>query len=138
MLQLNVAIALIWKGNQLLVTRRKSGAHLAGLWEFPGGKLQGVETPELCAEREVREEVGLTVVARARRAVIRHVYADREVTLHPIDCEWLDGDPVLRAVDDARWISPRDLPDLEFPEANVNLIQELAAAEARRIVDWKT
>jgi mutator protein MutT len=123
-----VAIALVWKGGKLLVTRRPRGVHLEGFWEFPGGKLSGSETPEQCAEREVREEVGILVSARSRRPAIRHAYAEREVLLHPVDCDWQDGDVLLVGVDEARWVSPRDLSVLRFPEANLNLVQELASA----------
>ena len=86
-----VAIALVWRGTELLVTRRPDAVHLGGLWEFPGGKIAPGETPEACAEREVLEEVGLLVTARARRKVIEHTYPERRVKLYPIDCDYVTG-----------------------------------------------
>jgi 8-oxo-dGTP diphosphatase len=122
-----VAIALVWDDQRLLVTRRPEGAHLAGHWEFPGGKLEPGETPETCAEREVLEEVGLRVAARGRRAQIRHSYRERSVMLHPIDCSLLGGELRLLGVSDARWLLPHELSALSFPEANRALIAELIA-----------
>ncbi|MFZ5890366.1 MAG: (deoxy)nucleoside triphosphate pyrophosphohydrolase [Myxococcota bacterium] len=122
-----VAIALVWRDQKLLVTQRPEGIHLGGLWEFPGGKLASGESPETCAEREVLEEVGLQVRARARRDSIRHEYPERRVLLHPIDCDYVDGELELREVSDARWLRPAELGQLAFPEANRDLIAELVA-----------
>ena len=122
-----VAIALVWDDERLLVTRRPAGAHLAGHWEFPGGKLEPGETPETCAVREVLEEVGLRVAALTRRAPIRHSYRERHVVLHPVDCELLGGKLRLLEVSDARWLLPGELSALSFPDANRALIAELVA-----------
>jgi mutator protein MutT len=120
-----VAIALVWRGTELLVTRRPDAVHLGGLWEFPGGKIAPGERPEACAEREVLEEVGLLVAARARRKVIEHTYPERRVKLYPIDCDYVTGAPVLREVSDARWVLPSELSQYPFPEANATLIAAL-------------
>ena len=121
-----VAIALVWRGTELLITRRPDAVHLGGLWEFPGGKIAPGETPEACAEREVLEEVGLAVRARARRHVIEHAYPERRVRLYPIDCDYVTGALELREVSDARWILPSELAKYPFPEANAGLIAALA------------
>lgn len=122
---IEVAFALVWRDGLVLVTRRPAEVHLAGFWEFPGGKLLPGEAPEACAEREVLEEVGLCVTARSRRALIEHEYPERRVRLYPIDCDYQRGDIELREVADARWVSPSELATLEFPEANRALIAEL-------------
>lgn len=122
---LEIAIALVWKGPKLLVTKRPKGAHLAGLWEFPGGKRERGESFEACAEREVLEEVGLVCRARARRERISHSYPERDVELVPVDCQWQSGDPTCRAVAEWAWILPRDLVHYAFPEANAPLIAQL-------------
>jgi 8-oxo-dGTP diphosphatase len=120
-----VAIALVWRAGRLLVTRRPAGVHLAGLWEFPGGKLRKDESPEACAERELVEEVGVVARARARRAPIEWNYPERRITLHPIDCDWVEGDGSPRAVAELRWIDPSELATLEFPPANAELVRTL-------------
>jgi mutator protein MutT len=125
-----VAIALVWDRERLLITRRPLGAHLGGYWEFPGGKLAPGETPEACAVREVREEVGLTVGARSRRARIEHSYSERSVVLYPVDCDIVGGELRLLEVSDARWVLRHELLTLTFPEANRGLIAELVAEVA--------
>ena len=59
--QIEVAIGLVWKEGRLLIARRPEGVHLGGLWEFPGGKIEPGETPELCIRREMREELGIEI-----------------------------------------------------------------------------
>jgi mutator protein MutT len=122
-----VAIALVWNEGRLLVSRRRADAHLGGYWEFPGGKLKTGESAEACAEREVLEEVGVTVRARARRKPIVYEYPDRVVTLTPVDCDWVSGVIALLEVAEARWVERSSLDELEFPPANAPLLRELGA-----------
>jgi mutator protein MutT len=130
--RVHVAIALVWRDGRLLVTRRRTDQHLAGSWEFPGGKFRPGETVESCAEREVKEETGVTCAARARRGVIHHDYAERRVALHPVDCDWIAGEPSPREVAAVRWVLPDELASLAFPEANATLLAELAVLERTR------
>jgi 8-oxo-dGTP diphosphatase len=125
--RVEVAIALVWRDGLLLVSRRRPADHLGGSWEFPGGKLERGESVETCAEREVLEEVGLVVRARSLRRTLRYEYPDRDVTLHPVDCEWVSGEPVAREVAEVRFIELEALPELEFPPANAPLLEELLA-----------
>ena len=126
-ISIQVALALVWREGRLLVTRRPSGVHLAGYWEFPGGKIRPGEAPEAAAEREVREEVGIGCHARARRAAIQHSYPERVVILNPVDCDWLEGEAVLRGVSAAEWVAPERLAEYDFPPANAELIARLRA-----------
>lgn len=123
--RVDVAIALVWKSGALLVSRRRSGSHLGGLWEFPGGKRRPDESPEACAQREVLEEVGVVVRATGCRNPIVYEYEDRVVTLTPVDCEWQEGDPQALEVDEARFIAVSELSSLEFPPANAPLLDAL-------------
>jgi 8-oxo-dGTP diphosphatase len=123
---IEVAIALVWRGGRVLVTRRLPGAHLGGLWEFPGGKLRMEETPDAAAEREVLEETGVHARARGRRAPIEWRYLERTVRLHPVDCDWIQGEGEPREVAELRWVSIAELAELEFPAANAALIAELS------------
>jgi len=125
-----VAIALVWRGERLLVTRRPAGVHLAGFWEFPGGKLAPGESPEACAEREVLEEVGIVARARGRRPRVEWEYPERRVTLHPVDCDWLEGEGAAREVAELRFVERHELATLEFPKANAGLVSALLT-EAR-------
>lgn len=123
---LAIALAICVRDGRLLVTRRKADAHLGGLWEFPGGKRHAGETFEACAVRELEEETGVS--ARAVRALppIPWEYPERRVVLHPIECEWENGDGALREVADLRWVRGDELLTLAFPPANAELVSELA------------
>jgi hypothetical protein len=68
--------------------------------------------------------------ARARRPSIDWEYPERRVTLHPVDCDWVEGNGTAREVAELRWVMPSELGELEFPEANASLIAELAHGEA--------
>jgi mutator protein MutT len=125
---IDVAIALVWRAERLLVTRRLPEAHLGGLWEFPGGKIRMGETPDDAAMREVLEETGVVVRARGRRTPIEWRYPERTVRLHPVDCDWLEGEGEPRGVSELRWVGLSDLVLLEFPPANAALLAELSRA----------
>jgi mutator protein MutT len=123
---IEVAIALVWQSERLLVTRRLPSAHLGGLWEFPGGKMRAEESAEAAAEREVLEETGVVARARGRRAPIDWRYPERTVLLHPVDCDWVEGRGEPRGVAELRWVVLEELRTLEFPPANAALIAELS------------
>ena len=125
--RVEVAIALVFRDGRLLVTKRRAEAHLGGLWELPGGKLRPGETAEACAVREVREETRVVVVARARRDTIEWDYPERRVALHPVECDWLEGDGELVEVSDLAWVTRSELLARPFPPANAALIAELCA-----------
>jgi 8-oxo-dGTP diphosphatase len=120
-----VAIALVFRDGRLLVTRRPSGVHLSGFWEFPGGKLVQGESPETCAEREVAEEVGVVARARLRREAIAWEYPERRVTLYPVECDWVEGEGTPREVAELRWVERSELAELAFPDANASLVRSL-------------
>lgn len=122
-----IALALVFRAEKLLITRRLPGTHLAGSWEFPGGKLKLGETPERCAEREVKEETAVVCQARGCRTPFSFTYEDRSLLFIPVDCIWIRGEPELLQVSAACWILPTELKDFEFPEANSTLIAQLAA-----------
>ena len=126
-----VVAAVIERDETFLITCRPEGTHLAGYWEFPGGKLAPGETPEACVERELYEEVEVVARARSRRASIEWEYPERRVTLHPIDCEWVRGDGSARQVSELRWALPEELGELEFPAANASLVRALSADQRR-------
>jgi mutator protein MutT len=125
--RVEVAIALVFREGRLLVTRRRAETHLGGLWELPGGKLRPAESAEACAVREVREETGVVAVARGRRGTIEWDYPERRVALHPVECDWLEGDGELIEVSDLAWVTRSELLARPFPPANAALIAELCA-----------
>lgn len=116
-----VTAAIIERGGRFLVTRRQSGTHLAGTWEFPGGKCEPNETLEACMARELREELGIAADVGAERLSVSHEYDDRRVELHFFDCRSAD-EPRPLLGQEMRWIERAALETLEFPPADAELI----------------
>jgi 8-oxo-dGTP diphosphatase len=118
-----VAAAVVIRNGCVLLARRPAGAHLEGLWEFPGGKIEPGESPEEAVVRELREELGIDVVPRARLASIDHRYPDRRIHLVALLC---DGtrDP-RRASVRWRWTALSNLDPTEMPEADRPIVERL-------------
>lgn len=123
-----VCVAVVRCGARVLVRRRPRGSHLAGAWEFPGGRRRPGERGRACAERETREETGLRVGAREEIARVRHDYPDRKVLLRFFACAVSGGR--LRRSPSLRWVSPAALPRMRIPEANRGVVEGLATAAA--------
>ena len=125
----HVTAGLIWKDGKLLITRRPEGSHLAGYWEFPGGKQEPGESLEACLEREIREELGMEVKAVKHLLQIDHDYEIKSITLHLFLCDWLSGDPTPIGCDEIRWVKPEELANYHLPPPDIQLlplIQNLA------------
>ena len=119
-----VTAAVIKRRGAYLVTRRPSGVHLEGFWEFPGGKCEPGEHHETCLRREIDEELGVDVRVGRKVFEVTHEYPDRAVELNFFDCELL-GEPVARLGQEMKWVAPGDLASLEFPPADAELIRLL-------------
>ena len=119
-----VIAAVIERDGRLLVTRRLEGTHLSGYWEFPGGKCEAGESHESCLKRELIEELDVTVHVGAEILVTEHTYPARTVRLHFHECQ-IDGEPRAVLGQEMRWISREEIGELEFPEADSELIELL-------------
>jgi mutator protein MutT len=124
-----VAIALIRRGRAFLIRKRPPlpGSPMPGRWEFPGGKCEPGEAPETCARREILEEVGVPIRVVRLRRVVEHVYPHGHVRLHFFDAALDPEGAEPPAGGGFRWCDVRDLPALDFPEANDAIIRELEA-----------
>jgi mutator protein MutT len=123
-----VAAALVTRNGRILVTRRQPGVHLEGHWEFPGGKCDPGEAIEDCLARELREELAVDATVGERLLVSTHDYADRRVELHFFECQ-VYGEPIAMLGQEVRWVDPRELPSLQFPPADQELLSLLATRE---------
>ena len=121
---LHVVAAVVERDGCFLVTRRQAGTHLAGLWEFPGGKVAPGESHDAALRREMQEELGTDVAVRAMVSTAAHAYDDRHVTLHFYECD-LAGTPRPLLGQEMRWVARRDLGSLQFPPADDELIGRL-------------
>ena len=115
-----VAAAVVERDDTCLLTRRLEGTHLAGRWEFPGGKCEPGETLEECLRREMLEELGVNVHVGAEILVTRYAYPGRAVELHFFRCD-LQGAAHPREGQEMRWVPRADLSTLDLPEADAEL-----------------
>jgi mutator protein MutT len=120
---INVTAGLIFKNGSILIARRPQGYHLAGLWEFPGGKQEPDETLEECLEREIREELDIEVKADKLFVTVVHEYEKKIVSLHVFECTYLRGDPKGLDGQEIKWIKTSELREYEFPPPDQEVIE---------------
>jgi 8-oxo-dGTP diphosphatase len=121
-----VAAALIDDAGRVLVQQRPADKAHAGLWEFPGGKVERGETPEAALVRELREELDLEV-AEAALAPVAFATAGQLVLLLYAVRDW-SGNAVAREASALCWATPAEMRGLPMPPADVPLVEALAAA----------
>jgi 8-oxo-dGTP diphosphatase len=124
-----VAVALVDADGRLLVQQRPEGKPMAGLWEFPGGKIDPGETPERALIRELHEELGIDVeqACLAPAAFASEPLGDRHLLLLLYICRKWRGTPEARHATALRWVRPVELHRLEMPPADRPLIGLLDA-----------
>jgi mutator protein MutT len=123
--QQQIAVAVVEHGGRFVVGLRPVGKPLAGLSEFPGGKVHPGETPAEAAERECREETGLSIIVGDPYPVVASDYPHGRLTLHFFRCTL--AEPIVNAtlIEPFRWVGREELARLEFPEANRSLLEAL-------------
>ena len=111
----------------MLLTQRKSGTHLAGAWEFPGGKVELDEDPRDALARELREEIGVNAVVGDVVEVTFHRYASKNELLMFFAASIPPGEPEPRALDVAavRWAGLDELEDELFPPADMAVLAKV-------------
>jgi 8-oxo-dGTP diphosphatase len=120
-----VTAAVIERDGAFLVTRRPSGVHLEGYWEFPGGKIEPGESLAKALAREIAEELDTPIAVGRELFTVTHTYPDRIVELHFLACE-LKGEPRAVLGQEMRWIAREQLGTMRFPPADEELIRMLA------------
>lgn len=126
-LLLVVACALIDADNRVLIARRPAGKAMAGLWEFPGGKLEQGETPEDCLIRELREELAVTTwrTCLAPLTFASHSYDDFHLLMPLYVCRKWEGPVRALEHDSVKWVRAKALRDYPMPAADEPLIPAL-------------
>jgi 8-oxo-dGTP diphosphatase len=121
------AAALIDTDNRVLIARRPPGKPMAGLWEFPGGKVQAGETPEAALVRELAEELGIEVCepCLAPLTFASHGYETFHLLMPLFLCRNWDGDLTPREGQELKWVHANRLRDFEMPPADLPLIPAL-------------
>lgn len=121
---IDVVAAVIERGGKILITRRPKGAHLEGMWEFPGGKAEAGESDERALAREVREELGVAFTAGERVAEVDWQYPDKRVRI-AFFRGTVEGEPRPLEGQELAWVAPADLDRYEFPPADATLLERL-------------
>jgi 8-oxo-dGTP diphosphatase len=129
---IEVTAAVIRRAGRYLVARRGAGQHLAGLWEFPGGKRDPGEDIEACLRRELLEELGVEPRGVEWIDSVPWAYPERRVVLHFFRCTIAGQEVQAREGQPIRWLTPRQLAGLPMPPADAALVARLAPEAAHR------
>jgi 8-oxo-dGTP diphosphatase len=123
------ACALIDADGRVLLAQRPEGKSMAGLWEFPGGKIEAGETPEQSLIRELSEELGIVVkeACLAPLTFASHSYPDFHLLMPLYVCRRWDGTVTAREGQQLAWVRPNRLRDYPMPPADIPLIPHLTA-----------
>ena len=121
------AVALINAQKHILVAKRPAGKNMAGLWEFPGGKLEPGELPDAALIREIQEEIGISITAESLNAVhfVAHTYADFNLILFFYTCFHWRGEAQPKEGQQLLWCTQELLESLDMPPADVPLLAVL-------------
>jgi 8-oxo-dGTP diphosphatase len=122
---IRVTAAVIERGGRVLIARRREGGPRGGLWEFPGGKIEGDETPERCLERELREELGIEAKAGSFLCSTRHDYGSLIIELLAYRVTSYRGSARALEHAETRWVSVAELDGYEFPAADEAILRKL-------------
>jgi len=127
-----VAAAVIRRDGRVLLTRRRAGSHLAGSWEFPGGKREADETFPAALARELAEELRVTVCVGEPIGRQRYEYDDRIVELRFFDCRLVCGRIAPLGCDAVAWVPPGALADYPMPPADAAFVAGLMGGAGGR------
>lgn len=123
-----VAAGICIQNGRVLLSQRPPGKHLAGVWEFPGGKIEAGETPEAALQREFQEELAVSISNINPYTFAHHRYPEQEVLLLFFTCD-IDGSPESRENNPFQWVLLAELDQFKFPDADLRLVAQLKRFE---------
>ena len=126
-----VAAALYDAEGRILIAERPAGKHMAGRWEFPGGKVASGESDAVALARELEEELGVTVIESRQLMTLHHDYTDRSVELSMWIVERYTGVPQSLDQQRLKWVEPSRLTDEDILEADRPFIDALQGLPQR-------
>lgn len=130
---LEIAVGIIVDPQRgIFITQRKASSHLAGFWEFPGGKIESGESAEQALSRELLEEIGIQVSSARWLKCIDYYYSDKHLNLHFFLVEKWQGEPYGKEGQQGQWVAIDKLHDYQFPEVNQQIIALLQRQQYTR------
>jgi len=120
-----VTAAVIAKDGKILVAQRGPQDKLANKWEFPGGKLEDCETPEICLKREIQEELGIDVIVGSYLCSSFFDYNHISIELMAFRCEWVSGVLKNNEHQALAWIEPCDFKNLDMAPADWPIVEHI-------------
>ncbi len=114
-------------GEKIFIAKRPSSAHQGGLWEFPGGKKEKSETAQQALNRELKEELAISVKSSEALIKLQHEYTDKRIELDVYKVTSFDGEPFGAEGQETQWIYLTDIKNYEFPAANQAIIKALTS-----------
>jgi len=122
---IEVTAAIIQKDGRFLCAQRKSSSEQGGKWEFPGGKIEIGESPEMCLERELLEEFGIKTCCGDFLCENKHDYGDKIVALKAYFVEHIQGAFQLLAHQNMKWLPLSDIHKLDWADADIPIVKQL-------------
>ncbi len=120
-----VVAALIRRNNSLLLGLRPEGHNLAGLWEFPGGKIEIGESPEAALQRELREELGIEAEVGGLKLATTHSFGNTGIVLLFFEVNFWKGEPKTCHHSELKWVLIEELKNYQLPEANQKILSHI-------------
>jgi A/G-specific adenine glycosylase len=122
---ISVAVGIIRRDGKVFIQKRRDQGLMAGLWEFPGGQVENGETASSALEREIQEELGVTMTDVRPFMRLKHAYTSYQVDLHCFLADYSRGQVQLKAATEGKWVKPEELKNYAFPAANGKIIKAL-------------
>jgi 8-oxo-dGTP diphosphatase len=120
-----VTCAIIFHGEKVLAAKRSSSMDLPGKWEFPGGKIEKGENPEICLIREIKEELSIDLEIFDTLTPAQFAYSTKAILLLPFAATWTSGQLQLLEHEEVLWLGQNELFSVDWAAADVPIVHEL-------------